>query len=156
MVDIQTISITVASAGIFIAAIYYVLQIRHQSKIRQTDLIIRLYSFYNTEACQKALAKVLALDYKDYDDFVKKYGSLLSPSPNDVQISLQMVGTFFEGVGVLLSQGLLDINLVQKLFDVKGYWRKIEPVVIELRRTLKDPRQKEWFEYLNNEVSKIE
>ena len=156
MVDIQTISITVASAGIFIAAIYYVLQIRHQSKIRQTDLIIRLYSFYNTEACQKALAKVLALDYKDYDDFVKKYGSLLSPSPNDVQISLQMVGTFFEGVGVLLSQGLLDINLVQKLFDVKGYWRKIEPVVIELRKTLKDPRQKEWFEYLNNEVSKIE
>lgn len=142
MVDIQTISIAVASASVVAGIVYYALQVRHQSRIRQTDLIIRLYSFYNTEACQKALAQVLTLDYKDYDDFVQKYGSVPSPSPNEVQISLQMVGTFFEGVGVLLSQGLLDINLVQKLFNVKGYWKKIEPVVIELRKTLKDPERK--------------
>ena len=80
MVDVQTISITVASAGVFAAAIYYILQIRHQSKVRQSDLIIRLYSFYNSEAYQKAVARVLALDYRDYDDFVKKYGSVPSPS----------------------------------------------------------------------------
>jgi len=155
MVDISTASIVIASAGVFVAAIYYVLQIRHQSRMRQTDLIIRLYSFYNSEACQKALATVLALDYRDYDDFVKKYGSVPSPSPNEVQVSLQMVGTFFEGVGVLLSQGLLDINLVQKLFNVGGYWKKIEPIVRELRRTL-DASEKEWFEYLYNEWKKRE
>ena len=156
MVDIQAISIAVASASVVAGIVYYAFQVRYQSKMRQTDLIMRLYSNYNTEACQKALAKVLALDYKDYDDFAKKYGSIPSSSPNEVQISIQIVGNFFEGVGVLLSQGLLDINLVQKLFNVKGYWKKIEPVVMELRKTLKDPREKEWFEYLNNEVSKME
>ena len=35
MIDIQTISIAIASAGVFVAAIYYILQIRHQSKVRR-------------------------------------------------------------------------------------------------------------------------
>ena len=156
MVDIVEISAVVTAAGVLVGVVYYILDIRNQSKVRQTELILQLYSFYNSETCQKALARVLALDYRDYEDFVKKYGAIPSPSPNEVQISLQMVGTFFEGVGVLLSQGLLDVSLVQKLFNVKGYWKKIEPVVIELRKTLKDPREKEWFEYLYNEISKIE
>jgi hypothetical protein len=37
MVDIQTVSIAIASAGVFLAAIYYILQIRHQTRIRQTS-----------------------------------------------------------------------------------------------------------------------
>jgi len=156
MVDITETAAIIAAAGVMIGVVYYILDIRNQSKVRQTELILQLYSFYNTETCQKALSRVLALEYRDYDDFVKKYGSIPSPSPNEVQVSLQMVGTFFEGVGVLLSQGLLDIHLVQKLFNVKGYWKKIEPVVIELRKILKDPREKEWFEYLYNEISNIE
>jgi len=41
-VDIQTISIAVASASVTLAAIYYMWQIRHQTKIRQTDLVIRI------------------------------------------------------------------------------------------------------------------
>jgi len=32
MADIQTVSIAIASAGVFAAAIYYIWQIRHQSK----------------------------------------------------------------------------------------------------------------------------
>ena len=44
MVDIQTISIAIASAGVFLAAIYYTIQIRHQTKMRHTDLVVRLYS----------------------------------------------------------------------------------------------------------------
>lgn len=129
MVDIQTVSIAIASAGVFLAAVYYILQIRHQKKMRQSDLIIRLYSVYSSKAYQKAIAIINALDYKDYEDFVKKYGLMPSTSPNEVSISLGMVGTFFEGVGVLLSEKLLDINLVLKLFAVEMYWKKVEPLV---------------------------
>ena len=156
VVDLIEISAILAAAGVLVGVVYYVLDIRSQNKVRQTELILQLYSFYNSETCQKALTRVLTLDYADYNDFANKYGAILSPSPNEVQVSVQMVATFFEGVGVLLSQRLLDIRLVQKLFDVKGYWKKIEPLAIELRRTLKDPRQKEWFEYLYNEICKIE
>jgi hypothetical protein len=46
MVDIQTISVAIASADVLVAAIYYILQIRHQTTIRKTDLLIRLYQTY--------------------------------------------------------------------------------------------------------------
>jgi hypothetical protein len=40
MVDVQTLSIAIASVGVFIATIYYILQIRHETKLRQMDLFI--------------------------------------------------------------------------------------------------------------------
>lgn len=40
MVEIQTVSIVIASAGVFVAVIYYILQVRHQTRLRQTDLVI--------------------------------------------------------------------------------------------------------------------
>jgi len=158
MVDISTVSIVVASAGVLVAAVYYVLQIRHQNRMRQIDLIMRLYLFYSSKEYQEALARHLAADFRDYDDFVSKYGDLPSRSPvdiNAVQISFQMVSTFFEGVGVLLSEKLLDIKLIQKLFAVEIYWKKTEPLVGELRK-LHAPQLWEWFEYLYNEVKKRE
>jgi hypothetical protein len=153
MVDIQTVSIAIASAGVFAAAIYYIFQIRHQTKLRQTDVIMRLHSFYNSEMFQKAVTIVLSTDYKDYDDFVKEYGS---SSASDVLISSRMVGGFFEGIGVLVNEKLLDITLVQKLFTVDVFWEKAEPIVKGMRKQLSRPALYEWFEYLYNEVKKKE
>lgn len=45
--DIQTVSIAIASAGVFVAAVYYIFQIRNQTKMRQTDLVMKLYSQFN-------------------------------------------------------------------------------------------------------------
>lgn len=149
--EIQTISIAVASAGVFAAAIYYIFQIRHQTKLRQTDVIMRLHSFYNSETFQRAVTIVFATDYKDYDDFVKKNDS---SSVSDVVISSRMVGGFFEGVGVLLSEKLIDINLVRKLFAVEPFWEKAEPIVKGMRKHLGRPALHEWFEYLYNEVKR--
>ena len=85
---------------------------------------------------------------------VKKYGAIPSPSLNEVHISLQMVATFFEGAGVVMSEELLDINLVQKHSSVELYWRKIEPLVKELRKQSGSLTFWEWFEYLYNEVTR--
>jgi len=74
VVDIQTISIAIASAGVFAAAIYYILQLRHQTRIRKTDLIIRLYSRLHSSEFDDAYPKIMSLEFKDYEDFVKKYG----------------------------------------------------------------------------------
>jgi len=41
MVDIQTVSIVIASAGVFVAAIYYILQIRHQTRKRRRKAKLR-------------------------------------------------------------------------------------------------------------------
>ena len=152
-VDIQTVSIAIASASVTVAAIYYMWQIRHQTKIRQTDLIMRLSTQYTSEGFQRATSRVLESEFKDFDDFVKKYGF---PSQNDVLRSYRMVGSFFEGLGVLLSEKLIDTNLCQKLFAVDTYWEKAKPIVIGLRKRSNKPTLYEWFEYLYNEMKKRE
>ena len=76
MVDIQTVSIVIASAGVLIGVAYYILDMRHQNKMRRTDLVLRLASFTNTSEYMDAFAKVWSLQVKDYEDYVKQYGPL--------------------------------------------------------------------------------
>lgn len=98
MADVQTVSIAIASAGVLVAAAYYVLQIRHQKKMRQTDTLMRLYSTWDSEDLQKALWAVLELEYEDYEDYVKKYG--VTGTLHNVLV--WRVGHFFNGIGVLV------------------------------------------------------
>jgi hypothetical protein len=44
VVDIQTLSVIVASASVVAGIVYYAVQFRHQTRIRQTDLLLRLYT----------------------------------------------------------------------------------------------------------------
>ena len=74
MVDISTVSIVIASSGVLVAAIYYVLQIRHQTKLRQMDLVMRLDSAFTSKELTEAGLMVGWGEYKDYNDLVEKYG----------------------------------------------------------------------------------
>jgi hypothetical protein len=53
MLDIQTVSIAIASAGVFAAAVYYIFQIRHQKKMRQSDLVLRLDATFGSNEFQE-------------------------------------------------------------------------------------------------------
>ena len=66
MVDIQTISIAIASASIVIAVVYYILQIRHQAMMRQIDLVMRLYERFSSNEFQVAWQKVRTSDVEKY------------------------------------------------------------------------------------------
>jgi hypothetical protein len=153
VVDVQTVSIAIASASITLAAIYYMWQIRHQTKLRQTDLVVRLYSIYSSKEFNEAATRCLAADFRGYNEFVEKYGSI--PSETPVQIAFQVVATFFEGVGELLHKKLIDIGLVEDLFAVQIHWKKAEPLMMDLRKQF-GPKLYEWFEYLYNELQKRE
>jgi hypothetical protein len=154
MSEVQTASITIASAGVFVAAIYYVLQIRNQSRMRQSDLLMRMHlAFSSKEYCDAAL-KVLSTDYKNYDEFIGKYGQPFAEGP--VQSEFLMMAMFFEGIGILAKRKLVDMSLVAELFDVNMGWEKARPMVEGLRKQLNTPKIYEWFEYLANETKKIQ
>jgi len=154
MVDIQTISIMLASASVIGGVVYYAFQIRHQNRMRETDLIMRLYSAYGNEEYSKAVERYLATEYRDYNDFVKKYGPIVSEEP--VQVAFRMVSMFYEGVGVLLYRKLVNPDLVYDLFDVGMFWEKMKPIAEESRKRFNKPKIWEWFEYLYNEMKKRE
>ena len=168
MVDIlllQTVSIAIASAGVFVAAIYYVLQIRHQTKIRQTDLVNRLYSTFISTDFMDETMRFASLEFKDYKDYVNKYGPIVSvgesgPKYNNTPElkSILLVDNFFNQVGILLHRGLIDAGLVSDVFGyrVDMLWNKVEPLIQGFRKELNQPEAGKWFEYLYNEMKKRE
>jgi len=85
MVDIPSVSTVIASAGVFEAAVYHIFQIRHQARMRQTDLVMRLYSTYCRKEFAEAVTRYLTADFRNYDKLVEKYSSI--PIENPVQIA---------------------------------------------------------------------
>ncbi len=75
VVDIQTVSIVIASASVVAGVIYYALQIRNQSRVRQTDLTLRLYQQFGSKEFMNSWWQVITREEKDYNEYVKKYGA---------------------------------------------------------------------------------
>ena len=149
--EIQTVSIAVASAGVFIAAIYYILQIRHQAKQRQTDMVMRLYATFGSTDFQKAYQKVANIEFENFADFRKKYVADI-----EVRAAIYSVVIFFEGIGVLVKRKLINMDLVDDLFTnpISQTWEKVAPIVKGMRELQKSPSVGEWFEYVYNGMKK--
>jgi hypothetical protein len=161
MVDITEVSAIVAAAGVLIGVIYYILDMRHQRQVRQTDLVMRLYSTLSSKEFQEAWYKVWNLDFRDYNDFVRKYGSITAETPTN--ISFSVVFNFFDEIGVLLHKRLTDLDQIYDLFSewVTITWEKMRPAVegFKQQHEKEMPRLKksfQWFEYLYNEMKKRE
>jgi xanthosine utilization system XapX-like protein len=148
MVDITEISAIVTAAGVLVGVVYYILEIRHQTKIRQMDLVMRLFSTFASEEFQEEYIRFLDLEIKDYDDFVKTYGLK----------GMFRVYPFFEAVGILLNRKIISIDLVQQLFreSVPIIWEKGKLIQEGMRKKYNQPAWGEWFEYLYNEMKKRE
>ena len=156
MVDITEISAMVAAAGVLIGVVFAVLQLRDLVKTRHTDLVMRLYSTWQSKEFSEATLKVWNLEFKDYNDFVRKYGPWYSET--EVYTAFRMVCNFFDGIGILLFRKLVDIEMVARLFTLstKTTWEKVKPLVEGSRRHVYGPLVFEDFEYLYNEVKKRE
>jgi hypothetical protein len=150
MLDIPSISAIVAVIGVLVGVALAVLQLRDFVKTRQTDLIMRLYSRFGSEGFQKTQEKVStrALEALSFREYREKYGIA----------EWVAVGTFFEGIGVLLHRKLIDIALVDDLFTapVKMAGDAMKDSITEARKEYGQPTIFEWFEYLYNEMKKRE
>jgi len=155
MVDISTVSIVIASASVVVGVVYYTLQIRHQTKTRQTDLVTRLSSDFSTSRrFLEAFVDTYETEFKNYGDFVKKYGKPISKKA--VPMSFMIMGNFFEQLGVLFRNRLIDASLISQLFPVSVMWEKMKPLAEGMRKEYHQPELWEWFEYLYNEMKKRE
>jgi hypothetical protein len=154
VVDIQTLSIAVASASVVAGVVYYAFQVRHQTKMRQTDLVIRLSSYVVRRDFLEAVVDIFEAEFEDYGDFVRKYG--MPFSRKQIPMSFLMVGNFNEQLGVLFRNKLIDISLISQLFTIPELWEKMRPIVEGIRKEEHNQGYFEWFEYLYNELKKRE
>lgn len=146
MVDITEISAILAAAGVMIGVVYYLLDIRNQSKMRQTSLVMGIYSKFGSKGFQAAWQEVLNREFKNYDDYVREHGLA----------EVWMVGVLFEGLGLLVHRKLVSIDVVDDLVSgpVKYTWEKMKPVVEGYRLHFDRPQFYEWVEYLYNELER--
>lgn len=151
--DLSTISMMVASLGVLVAAAYYVLQIRHQTKLRQTDMVMRLYNTFGSGDFQKAYQKMHSLKFNDYADYKRKCERNIK-----LQAESYSVCAYFEGIGVLLRRKLINLDVVDDLLssDIIWTWKRLEPMIVSWRKRANRPQIWEWFEYLYNEMKNRE
>ena len=123
MVDITEISAAVAAAGVLFGVVYYVLDLRHQGRIRQMDLLMRLHLHSANKESMDAYQKIRNIEFRDYDDFVAKYGPLTAEGPE--QTAIMSIAMFMEGIGVLLHCKLAEANAIGELFPVEATWKNL-------------------------------
>jgi hypothetical protein len=111
-------------------------------------------SSFNSEEYLEALQKVFSLEFKDYDDFKRKYGKLFS-GKCEVFVPISMVCDLFDAAGFLLHNGLMEYDTADQ-FPVTSTWNRVKPIVEGVRKEFSNPSHYMNFEYLYNEVKKRE
>jgi hypothetical protein len=152
IVDLTEISVIIATAGVLVGVVYYILAIRNQAQTKQTDLVMRLYATFSTSEFQDAWTKVRKrapeADIADIDEFDEKVGLR----------EFNQVCLFFEGIGILLQRKLVDARMVEDLFggSVDRAWGYVRKGVYRGRQQMNDPTIYYYFEYLYIEMKKRE
>jgi len=156
MVDVYEISAVVAAVGVLIGVAYYILDMRTQTKIRKTDMLVRLYSRSTDSEFMDAIWKVLSMDVTDYQEYVKKYGALLTDSP--MSRAFFTTANFYQMAGALLLRKLVDLKTLYDIYGSRNptmLFEKFKPLVLELRKEV-DPVLYTGFEYLCAELKRNE
>jgi hypothetical protein len=163
MVDqatIQTISIVFTGISISLAAFYYINTLRNTRKnqqltleTRQAQLFMSLYETHRSPELRKLYTRVRDREWTDFEDWQKKYGPENNP---DASIEYQSLMNFFDGVGLLVKRGLIDISLVHDLMFISTnrIWNLHKSVIYNVRISSGYPSLWEHFEYLSNELIK--
>jgi hypothetical protein len=158
LATLQAVSYIMGSMGVFVAAVYYVSTLRNAQKTqqlqldtRQAQLFMQIYSqSHNDPTFLDAFRKTMSLQWSTYEEF----SDLLKDEEKGR--ALQRVGSFYEGLGVLVKENYVDIRLVALLMTImtRTWWEKYKPIIEEGRRQSGYPRWLSESEYLYNELMK--
>ena len=152
ILDIPTISVLIASASVVVSAVYFVLDNRHQRRIRKTESIIRLSPWFSIDAkeIQEAIGNVCSAEYTDYKDYLTKYAG------KPEQTSLRLLGNYFEGIGLLVHMKLVEMDIVYNFWgDVaESVWDGNKEAINGMRKDIGTPYTFQYWEFLVKEVKK--
>ena len=152
--DITSISAVIAAISVVVGVIFAIFQMRDANKSRHTDLIIQLNPALKVTMSEviESYSKIMNLEFKDYKEYLEKYGDPLSDT------ALQLTTGYNDGFGFLLHKQLIDIETIDYILvgSTIGLWEKLKPLIEGMRKHNNLPELSKWFEYLYNELKKRE
>ena len=161
LATLQAVSYIMGSLGVFVAAVYYVLNIQNnrrnqqqQLETRQAQLFMQIYSRFDDPDWMRNWAEVVRQwEWTDYDDWHSKY----SPEENiEASVMYGSIAAYFEGIGVLVYRKLIDVEQVADLMarNITIFWEKMGPIIKERRVRYNNEYVWEWNEWLYKEIKK--
>jgi hypothetical protein len=145
MDDISTIATIVTTVSIVIGVIFALLELRHLTGTRKTEIIMKIYDRFSSREMVEAINKVGPAKFESLEDYRKKYGFT----------EVTEIAVLFEGLGVLLEQNLIDIKMVDELFgpSLNSLWERMQPVIYAMRKNVNEPFFFSHFESLIKRLS---
>jgi len=162
MVEItyQMVLSTLQMIALIVGIAYYLIIMRNsqrnqqmQLETRQAQLFMQIFNEFRRPEVMRLFLRSLQMTWDDYDDFQERY----SFENYKEREPFSSMGHFFDGVGILLDEGLVNIDLVTRLIhgDIKVFWEKFKPIILEEREKSNSPHFFKNMEYLYNEVKRI-
>jgi hypothetical protein len=144
MFDVQTISIVIAAMSVVIGVINSMLASRRAEQQRQMQLFMGIYGRFHAEDFRRSALEILSMERMGYDEAMKD---------RELQIHGSKLLSYFEGVGVLVSRNLIDIDLVEDLMGnhIVQLWEIMKPGVQEMRKRV-HPKEANAVESLYNAI----
>jgi hypothetical protein len=145
LVDTPTISAIVVAVSVVVGLVFTLMELRHLARTRRTDVIMRIYDRFGSKEMVEAMNSIGP----------RMRGEKLEFPPQGGLTGATQIAIIFEGLGVLLEQNLIDIELVDSLFGptLVSLWDPIHPVINGMRESLKEPFFFSHFEYLYNRLT---
>jgi len=150
--EIQAAYYMVAVTGVLVAAVYYVVNLRETAKNRRITLTTTMMQPFMTVEGLRQFINLISMDWKDLDDFKKKYDSRVNPQNYAERLS---IWNLCENLGQLYREGLIDLKTLYggSSYMIQIMWLKFKPI-IEMYRGGDFPKNyASNFEYLAEELN---
>jgi hypothetical protein len=138
--DITVIATIVTTISVLIGVIFTILELRHLSIARKTEIIMKIYDRISTREIIESMSDIGNAKFATFKELQEKYS---------VTEAVE-IAALFEGIGVLLEQKLIDIKMNDHLFGptLSMLWSNMAPLIHEMRTGMNEPFFFSHYEYL--------
>jgi hypothetical protein len=127
LAEIQFAYYMLAATGVLVGAIYYILSLRYNMKVREMEICRVSASDYASDQGMQRYAIMMTMEWKDYEDFVEKYGY------SHPEMFGKWASQFFmwEALGTLLKRKIIKAETIYVLggYGAIAAWKKYKDIV---------------------------
>jgi len=153
MVTLEQVVYIVPVLGLTASIFYYAMVLRNQNKTRQAQTYMNIYNTARSMEFRKARRIVNSILWTTPESFMELVFNE-DQERDENNVSFVTVGTFYEGLGVLVREELINIRLISLFMggEIRRFWERLVPIVDGVREIMDYPRLWSETEYLYNEL----
>ncbi len=113
LATLQAVSYIMGSLGVFVAAVYYVYNMRNADRLRRRDWVFQKLNIGLLEHYKIYLDVTMMTDWDTLEDFTRKYNKWSNP---EALAKLLYLISHYNSLGILLKDGIIEGDELYKLY----------------------------------------